>query len=1164
MSYLEEETQATQLLDDLIPLKGPDSSPVAPARNRPTVVPAAGIADFYNPSRNPSSLPDYHLHGLAATQTQNFEEEAANEGSQKENIHAVRTATEPVNNPGTSSVKQTKDSSSKHQASNKTPHVDKAGHSLAQSHSKARTPNARPLPISSMDQIQSRFTSRPSHSKSSRSTHGAPPSRGRQVKATAHSGGESSRDSSQDSFARGESRDPEQPYMAQNKPFDIPIKDLARGNAFKDRMQATGSTYGYSLPRHNGPIIASPQGKLLVEATPSNSTGSQSDRSRLEDATQIIGRIQYAETSYSNQREEDYESEPASSLGASVLAGDYHPSPEPTQPATQTATQLYGFDSEGQGPSGTSVLPYQPQTHGTGQSVPQTNNTTNSLIRHLPDQRRRHYERIAAAAPNVAPPPPIGNINLQETQTTTSGSTDFYATQPTNAAGQLWQDTQPTTQNNSNWQDTQPVNIGVRFAQHAHPVSRSSPVTQSPIPGLGIYQGRRDQMEIVPDSEAQHSSPLKRVADIEMASDDGHCPSPILMKPLSRTEPVPASDVEDRSDEASDESDDDHPPAKKRAVVIESESEEEVPIVQNVGKGKGKGKGKTTFVVPKPVIKAKTTRKPEVTKTYGRATRSTRYAGSSENTIIPSSVPEQDMLPEPEVKGKVKSKEKGKGSGKGKGKAAIQGRRVDARFKGRQDATNEDSEDLDETAGNEDPTLEQAEEEIAVEPGPSNKRKRGKKAAKPPAKVKREKTPPTKRLRSTMASAKRNDNATRVFALWKPNNLFYSGTIFAAEDPMYEIKFDDGQHRPVTIDEIRRCELRVGDEVICGNRNIPCDIVSVNGNAIGVKYNGEDEIFRLDELRISHKTIKSAWKDREVDKDAIVPLTQPEIGSPSRRPVGKNLLAETGMVLTLSVSNATWEKDKERVVNAAKESGATIFEDIADLFSLVGKWFESGNRWVITKDEFKFSPKHTIRRLFLLADTANQKPKYLMAIALGIPILSTQWLHESVEAGEEKNWMPYLLPQGHSDLLGIRLTQQVDADWGSSSDYLKDIMSNAVPTKLFKGASVLCVGPDMLPRNKGKRQPEFDQRAQEATNALGRVMLCMGADLVEAVLEPKYAGRPLESYTYIVTRNRVEGDAYSELPRARLVDWSWVKACIVGGRLFDLPEIGISENSQEA
>lgn len=62
-----------------------------------------------------------------------------------------------------------------------------------------------------------------------------------------------------------------------------------------------------------------------------------------------------------------------------------------------------------------------------------------------------------------------------------------------------------------------------------------------------------------------------------------------------------------------------------------------------------------------------------------------------------------------------------------------------------------------------------------------------------------------------------------------------------------------------------------------------------------------------------------------------------------------------------------------------------------------------------------------------------------------------------------------MLPQGYSDRLSARISQQVDVDWGNSVHQLTDIMDNAVPAKVFSDQSILCVGADMVPQPKGKR-----------------------------------------------------------------------------------------------
>ena len=68
-------------------------------------------------------------------------------------------------------------------------------------------------------------------------------------------------------------------------------------------------------------------------------------------------------------------------------------------------------------------------------------------------------------------------------------------------------------------------------------------------------------------------------------------------------------------------------------------------------------------------------------------------------------------------------------------------------------------------------------------------------------------------------------------------------------------------------------------------------------------------------------------------------------------------------------------------------------------------------------------------------------------------------------------WDRFLLPQGTSQALKARLSQQVDLDWGNSPHHLTDIMANQIPAKIFSGLSLLCVGSDMVSqvRATGKR-----------------------------------------------------------------------------------------------
>ena len=78
-----------------------------------------------------------------------------------------------------------------------------------------------------------------------------------------------------------------------------------------------------------------------------------------------------------------------------------------------------------------------------------------------------------------------------------------------------------------------------------------------------------------------------------------------------------------------------------------------------------------------------------------------------------------------------------------------------------------------------------------------------------------------------------------------------------------------------------------------------------------------------------------------------------------------------------------------------KESGGAVISDWADIFSLQGQHSNGGKRWVISKDDVRFTRKDGLERVFLLSDNFNGKPKYLLALALGIPCVSVEWLEQS-------------------------------------------------------------------------------------------------------------------------------------------------------------------------
>ena len=439
---------------------------------------------------------------------------------------------------------------------------------------------------------------------------------------------------------------------------------------------------------------------------------------------------------------------------------------------------------------------------------------------------------------------------------------------------------------------------------------------------------------------------------------------------------------------------------------------------------------------------------------------SKRTARSWEVGEVPSSVPEQDIVNA--IRGTIATKKDIKPLAQSKQRS----RSTSTAPKGQRQLSNgvegvgeeSDNELLMAPVVNEDGTEFADDEYQDVAPGPSSrKRKRAPSTKAPGANAmgapKRSKrlnaTPATRtRLRSAVsntASRAVADHATRVFALWKQDGHYYSGIIHSIEvGDKYMVKFDDGTTAVVNIDQMRRCELHVGDDVLVANRTRGSKVVNVDKATNDfVTINLDDDIvdFEIRDIRIAHKTIAYTWRDRALSADAIVATVKPTKPSPSPsklsvtsvppvRGYRKKVLAKTGLIVTLSAANGNWEKDKEDVMNGVKNSGGFVIDDLSAVVQMEGQHSMNNNRWVIEKADAHWIGSIEIERLFLLADDPNQKPKFLIALALGIPCLSTTWLRDSVDCVGSTNALIHFLTEIHFEgrrkgLVGLPLTPRI-------------------------------------------------------------------------------------------------------------------------------------------
>ncbi|KAI9571354.1 hypothetical protein HD554DRAFT_2017354 [Boletus coccyginus] len=423
-----------------------------------------------------------------------------------------------------------------------------------------------------------------------------------------------------------------------------------------------------------------------------------------------------------------------------------------------------------------------------------------------------------------------------------------------------------------------------------------------------------------------------------------------------------------------------------------------------------------------------------------------------------------------------------------------------------------------------------------------------------------------KRLRSGVSSTRglTGEPATRVFALWKQDGHYYSGVVHSrGPKNKHLVKFDDGTEDEVELKNMRRRELLVGDRVITVQDNVKrvvSDVSHANSDGLfKLEFDSGEAVSTLQvafrDICIANRTIQSQWKKRMVVPENIVTVVKPKPlmdTTPSKQSVfsttsskAQRELVKTGFVVTIGPKNEDPIQTKDEAMRAIQQHGGLVIEDWSSVFTMEGKHSQSNKRWVATPQDFCWKPEVNMDRVFLLSDDAHQKPKFLLALALGIPCLSFEWLIR--EGKFSSDWQPFLLSAGYSDTLGARISQLVDLDWGNCTEHLTDIMANRVPTKLFSQKKVLCVGADLVPLPARKM---LQNTPEEASRYVPWIILCMGAAKVEAVTDTKQVSRAhMQTFDYIIVKERnilgsvrVDGDVV-------VGDVNWVKECLVSSRL---------------
>ncbi|KAI0054163.1 hypothetical protein FA95DRAFT_43641 [Auriscalpium vulgare] len=403
---------------------------------------------------------------------------------------------------------------------------------------------------------------------------------------------------------------------------------------------------------------------------------------------------------------------------------------------------------------------------------------------------------------------------------------------------------------------------------------------------------------------------------------------------------------------------------------------------------------------------------------------------------------------------------------------------------------------------------------------------------------------------------------TRVFARWDNLMWFYSGVVRerGESSTQFVIDFDDETHCPVELKNIRRGLLQAGDSVKVVNPELHGTVVEADEERATLQMqDGGERVEPVANIMVHARAITGLWGGRVLALEDIVPRIQPralaDTPSPSKASVlsaasakhaRSRVLAHIGFVVTLSAGCPKRQKaDIEQVIRA---HGGTVLEDWSAIFPLATEYAAGKKRWIAKAGGLHTKKlKDGISQVFLISDKMNQKPKYLVALALGIPCLSAEFLKSALTSDDVKHWARYLLPAGSSETLNACLSQLVDLDWGATPEHLTDIMKNSVAPKIFAGKSILVVGAEYFPV-----PPALRGKKEEGESSVPRIIVSMGADRVEAVPELRYASPKVE-FDYVIWP-KLDEDEMDEMEES-WVSFPWVKDCLVAGRLLPLPQL---------
>jgi hypothetical protein len=203
--------------------------------------------------------------------------------------------------------------------------------------------------------------------------------------------------------------------------------------------------------------------------------------------------------------------------------------------------------------------------------------------------------------------------------------------------------------------------------------------------------------------------------------------------------------------------------------------------------------------------------------------------------------------------------------------------------------------------------------------------------------------------------------------------------------------------------------------------------------------------FVSDEPTRSSKRVGSLRGNRDgssADPIAIAPMSGTGRRSSSR--------LFTGMAFAVSSEDSG---EKAMIVKHITGYGGELLkEGFVDLFDAGYKLGQDSEPALNVNTQYR-----SLGFTAVIANEHSRKPKYMQALALGLPCLSGHWILSCVAKGSIVDWKPYLLCAGQSVLLGNALLSRHLTSYPTATE-ASLVTCVGERTRILDGVSILAVG----------------------------------------------------------------------------------------------------------